>query len=232
MRVTSAEFYTSVLHLPGQKLSSVQFPKSATAEVVFLGRSNVGKSSLINTLGGKKNLARVSRTPGKTREINYYLLNKKFYFVDLPGYGYARVPEQMRASWGKLIEYYLEKRRQIRLAIQVVDARHGLTELDKMMVDWLEYYEIPYLVVLTKADKIARSKLPNHLKAVEQLFNDHKFCRGVIPFSAVTNLGKEEILRLLETHISDKSLDESSTIQRVERPVRSRRPSGTQSLVA
>jgi len=205
MRVTSAEYYGSVLHLPGQKFSSIQFPKAPTPEVILLGRSNVGKSSLINKLSGKRNLARVSRTPGKTREINYYLLNKKFYIVDLPGYGYAKVPEQMRASWGKLIEQYLEKRRQIRLALQVVDARHGLTELDKLMVDWLEYYEIPYLVILTKADKIARSKLPNHLKAIKEMFNGHKFCRDVIPFSAVTDLGKEEVLKILESHITDSS---------------------------
>ena len=205
MRISSAEFYGSIMHVAGQKYSAMQFPKTATPEVVFLGRSNVGKSSLINKLCNRRNLARVSRTPGKTREINYYFLNKKFYFVDLPGYGYAKVPEQMRASWGKLIEQYLEKRRQIRLAIQVVDARHGLTELDKMMVDWLEYYEIPYLVVLTKADKIARSKLPLHLNAVKQNFNDHKFCREVIPFSAVTDLGREEVLRLLGVHLDASS---------------------------
>jgi GTP-binding protein len=174
-------------------------------EVVFLGRSNVGKSSLINKLCSRRNLARVSVTPGKTREINYYMLNKKFYFVDLPGYGYAKVPEQMRASWGKLIEDYLQKRRQIRLAIQVVDARHGLTELDKMMVDWLEYYEIPYLIVLTKADKIARSKLPIHLQAVKENFNNHSFCREIIPFSALTDLGKDEVLHFLEVHLGNSS---------------------------
>ena len=204
MRITSAEFFVSVAYTPG-KSGPIQFPKTDQAEVVFLGRSNVGKSSLINKLCSRRNLARVSVTPGKTREINYYMLNKKFYFVDLPGYGYAKVPEQMRASWGKLIEDYLQKRRQIRLAIQVVDARHGLTELDKMMVDWLEYYEIPYLIVLTKADKIARSKLPVHLQAVKENFNDHSFCREIIPFSAVTDLGKEEVLHFLELHLGNTS---------------------------
>jgi GTP-binding protein len=204
MRITSAEFSVSVAYTPG-KSGSAQFPKSDQAEVVFLGRSNVGKSSLINKLCNRRNLARVSQAPGKTREINYYLLNKKFYFVDLPGYGYAKVPEQMRASWGKLIEYYLQKRKQIRLAIQVVDARHGLTELDKMMVDWLEYYEIPYLVVLTKADKIARSKLPMHLRTVKGNFDDHSYCREIIPFSALTDLGKDEILRSLDVHVLNAS---------------------------
>ena len=205
MRITAAEFYESIMHVPGQKNGSLQFPKTSIPEVVFLGRSNVGKSSLINRLSGRRNLARVSKTPGKTREINYYVVNKKFYFVDLPGYGHAKVPEQMRASWGKLIERYLEKRRQIRLAIQVVDARHGLTELDKMMVEWLEYYEIPYVVVLTKADKIARSKLPLHLNAVKQNFNGQKFCREVIPFSALTELGREEVLQILEDYLDSSS---------------------------
>lgn len=202
MRITSAEFFVSVISTPG-KPSSLQFPKTEQPEVVFLGRSNVGKSSLINKLCSRRNLARVSMTPGKTREINYYFLNKKFYFVDLPGYGYAKVPEQMRASWGKLIEHYLQKRRQIRLAIEVVDARHGLTELDKMMVDWLEYYEIPYLIVLTKADKIARSKLPLHLQAVRENFNDHSFCRDIIPFSALTDIGKDEVLQFLSAHLEN-----------------------------
>ncbi|MGA9363691.1 MAG: ribosome biogenesis GTP-binding protein YihA/YsxC [Bacteroidota bacterium] len=204
LRITSAEFFVSVAYAPG-KSGPAQFPKTDQPEVVFLGRSNVGKSSLINKLSSRRNLARISQTPGKTREINYYLLNKKFYFVDLPGYGYAKVPEQMRASWGKLIEYYLQKRKQIRLAIQVVDARHGLTELDKMMVDWLEYYEIPYLVVLTKADKIARSKLPLHLQAVKENFHDHTYCREIIPFSALTDLGKDEVLRVLEAHLANSS---------------------------
>jgi GTP-binding protein len=204
MRITTAEFFVSVAYAPG-KSGPAQFPKTDQPEVVFLGRSNVGKSSLINKLCSRRNLARISQTPGKTREINYYLLNKKFYFVDLPGYGYAKVPEQMRASWGKLIEYYLQKRKQIRLAIQVVDARHGLTELDKMMVDWLEYYEIPYLIVLTKADKIARSKLPLHLQAVKENFHDHAYCREIIPFSALTDLGKDEVLRVLEAHITNSS---------------------------
>jgi GTP-binding protein len=204
MKITSAEYSLSVAYTPG-KSGPGQFPKTDQPEVVFLGRSNVGKSSLINKLCSRRNLARVSQAPGKTRELNYYLLNKKFYFVDLPGYGYAKVPEQMRASWGKLIEYYLQKRKQIRLAIQVVDARHGLTELDKMMVDWLEYYEIPYLVVLTKADKIARSKLPLHLRAVKENFDNHSYCRGIIPFSALTDLGKDDILRSLEGHLSNES---------------------------
>lgn len=204
MRITSAEFFVGVAYTAG-KSAPAQFPKTDRPEVVFLGRSNVGKSSLINKLCNRRSLARVSQAPGKTREINYYLLNKKFFFVDLPGYGYAKVPEQMRASWGKLIEYYLQKRKQIRLAIQVVDARHGLTELDKMMVDWLEYYEIPYLVVLTKADKIARSKLPLHLQAVKENFDNHSYCREIIPFSALTDLGKGEVLRVLEAHLTNSS---------------------------
>ncbi|MBP1678841.1 MAG: engB, partial [Bacteroidetes bacterium] len=118
-------------------------------------------------------LARPSSEPGKTRELNYYLINKAFFFVDLPGYGYAKVPEQVRSSWGKLIEQYLKSREQLSLVVQLVDARHEPTELDMMMVGWLDYYEIPFLVALG----------------------------GVIPFSAVSGLGKTDVVRCIARHV-------------------------------
>jgi ribosome biogenesis GTP-binding protein YsxC/EngB len=122
MRITSSEFILGAVSLR-------QLPRNGMKEVAFLGRSNVGKSSLINKLCSRKSLARQSSDPGKTRELNYYLINKKFYFVDLPGYGYAKVPEQVRSSWGKLIEQYLKSRTQLSLVVQLVDARHEPTEL-------------------------------------------------------------------------------------------------------
>ena len=195
MRISSAEFVQGAVQLR-------QLPRNGLREVAFLGRSNVGKSSLINRLCVRKSLARQSQEPGKTRELNYYLINKSFYFVDLPGYGYARVPEQVRSSWGKLIEQYLKSRDQLCLVVQLVDARHEPTELDKMMVGWLEYYEIPFLVVLTKADKLPVSKMPRYLAEARSVFGIYPQCQDVIPFSAVNGTGRTELIRLIERHIN------------------------------
>jgi len=195
MRINSAEFILGAVHLR-------QLPRNGLKEVAFLGRSNVGKSSLINKLCARKALARQSQEPGKTRELNYYLINKQFYFVDLPGYGYARVPEQVRSSWGKLIEQYLKSRDQLCLVVQLVDARHEPTELDKMMVGWLEYYEIPFLVVLTKADKLPVSKMPRYLADARAVFAGFSQCQDVLPFSAVNGTGKTDLVRIIERHIN------------------------------
>lgn len=193
MRVTSAEFVLGVANLR-------QLPKDDIREVAFLGRSNVGKSSLINKLCSRRALARKSTEPGKTRELNYYLVNKVFYFVDLPGYGYAKAPEHIRSSWGNLIEKYLKTRRQIALVVQLVDSRHDPTPLDMMMVGWLEYYHIPFVVVLTKADKLPRSKMPNYLRAAKSAFAPFEFCKDVIPFSSITGDGKRELMQII-THL-------------------------------
>ncbi len=195
MKVSSAEFVFGAVNLR-------QLPRESRKEVAFLGRSNVGKSSLINRLCNRKNLARPSSDPGKTRELNYYLINGKFFFVDLPGYGYAKVPEQIRSSWGKLIEQYLKNREQLALVVQLIDARHEPTELDMMMVGWLEYYEIPFLVVLTKSDKLPRSKIGGYLGAARRAFSSHTHCQDVIPFSAVTGDGKAEVWRVIDEFVS------------------------------
>jgi GTP-binding protein len=195
MRITSAEFVLGAVQVR-------QLPRHGLKEVAFLGRSNVGKSSLINKLCARKSLARQSQEPGKTRELNYYLINKQFYFVDLPGYGYARVPEQVRSSWGKLIEQYLKTRDQLCLVVQLVDARHEPTELDKMMVGWLEYYDIPFLVVLTKADKLPVSKMPRYLADARGVFGGYSQCQDVIPFSAVNGTGRTDLVRVIERHIN------------------------------
>jgi GTP-binding protein len=202
MRITSAEFILGAVNLR-------QLPKNGLREVAFLGRSNVGKSSLINRLCGRKALARPSTEPGKTRELNYYLVNKGFYFVDLPGYGYAKVPEQVRSSWGKLIEQYLKTRDQLSLVVQLVDARHEPTELDMMMVGWLDYYDIPFIVALTKADKLPISKMPRFVEDARAKFARFEQCRDVIPFSALSGLGKVDVLR----HISQQVEQETSVAE-------------------
>jgi GTP-binding protein len=198
MKITSSEFVLSAANIR-------QLPRNGMEEVAFLGRSNVGKSSLINRLCSRKSLARTSGEPGKTRELNYYLINRHFYFVDLPGYGYARVPEQVRSSWGKLIEQYLKNREQLRLVVQLIDARHDPTELDLMMVGWLDYYDIPFLVTLTKADKLPTSKMPRFLAAARDVFKKYHRCADVIPFSAVSGIGKAELVRVIGSHVNGGS---------------------------
>jgi GTP-binding protein len=194
MKIASAEFVLGAVNLR-------QLPKDGSKEIAFLGRSNVGKSSFINKLCNRKSLARSSVDPGKTREMNYYLVNGEFYFVDLPGYGYARLPEQIRSSWGKLIEQYLKTRSQLALVLQLVDARHEPTELDMMMVGWLDYYEIPFLVALTKADKLPASKMPRIVQTAKDTFSRFSNCRDVLPFSSISGLGKTEVVKVIAEHL-------------------------------
>jgi len=196
LKITSAEFLQGVADLR-------QLPKNALREILFIGRSNVGKSSLLNKLCNKKNLARTSCTPGKTREINYYIINNQFYFVDLPGYGYAKVPEQMRAGWKRLIEDFLKRGAPISLAMQLIDSRQEPTPLDLMMMDWLEYYEVPYILVLTKADKMPFSKLGKQLEAYRERFQTQMMegcCHGIVPFSIMNGDGRQELLKIIDGH--------------------------------
>ena len=198
LKIAAAEFLQGVSDLH-------QLPKNELKEVLYIGRSNVGKSSLLNKMCNRKNLARSSSTPGKTREINYYIINNAFYFVDLPGYGYAKVPEQMRAGWKRLIEDFLKRGHPIALAMQLIDSRQEPTPLDLMMMDWLDYYEIPYLLVLTKSDKLPVSKLTKQLEAYRARFGSQLTegcCRGIIPFSIVTGDGRAELLKLIENHLN------------------------------
>lgn len=194
MKITSAEFSLGVVNLRS-------LPKDGTKEIAFLGRSNVGKSSLINKLCNRRSLARSSSEPGKTRELNYFRINNEFYFVDLPGYGYAKVPDQIRSSWGKLIEQYLKNREQLALVVQLIDARHEPTALDMMMVGWLDYYEIPFVVAMTKSDKLPRSKMPTFVNSARSFFVAHAYCRDVIPVSSITGDGKTELLGHIATHL-------------------------------
>lgn len=167
-----------------------QFPRHERAEIALAGRSNVGKSSLINRLAGRKNLARTSQTPGKTRTLNFYAIDERLCLVDLPGYGFARVPKSERMRWGKLIDEYLTTREQLVGVIQVVDVRHPPSELDVMMADWLRQRGLPAIVVVTKADKIARGRWKGRADAIQRDLE-----MPVILFSAVTGEGAQAVHR-------------------------------------
>jgi GTP-binding protein len=163
------------------------FPSDGLPEIAFLGRSNVGKSSLLNALAGRKGLAFTSNTPGRTQTINFYRIEGAFYFVDLPGYGYARVPADQKDRWKKLIERYLLKRENLKLSCLVLDARRGWMDPDRDLKQWLEHLGRPYLVIATKTDKLNQSESARGMRAI------HK--EGVEPlaFSALTGRGVREI---------------------------------------
>ncbi|MGI6647712.1 MAG: ribosome biogenesis GTP-binding protein YihA/YsxC [Bacillota bacterium] len=185
MKITSAEFVLSVA-------SPAQYPQDNLPELALVGRSNVGKSSLINKLVGRRALARTSSTPGKTRLLNFYRINNCWYWVDLPGYGFARVSKSMRGEWQKLIERYLKNRQTLRGVIQLLDIRHPPTADDIQMYQWLRYYELPTILVVTKADKISRGRWPQHLKVIRQALGLPSE-QPLIIFSAETGVGVEEL---------------------------------------
>ncbi len=164
-----------------------QFPADGLSEIAFLGRSNVGKSSLLNALLGTKGLAFTSSTPGRTQTINFYRVEGKQYFVDLPGYGYARVPKGMTGEWKKLVESYLEARPTLALAFLILDARRGWMEKDLELKAWLDYQQLQYLVVVTKMDKLNQAEQRRGLKAIEEIVSEP------LPFSARTGRGVREI---------------------------------------
>ncbi len=205
MKISIVDFVVGVANLK-------QLPKTNLPEIIFIGRSNVGKSSLLNKLCNRKNIARVSATPGKTRELNYYLINKDMYFVDLPGYGYAKVAEHVKAGWTQLIEEFFHTRKQIALAIQIVDARLGPTELDNTMMGWLDFYKVPFLLILTKADKLPKNKLINQVNFIGGALSKHKYLAGIQPFSAVTGDGRIELLKAIDRHIEDNTLPSSKIV--------------------
>lgn len=197
MKILTIDFVIGVANLK-------QLPKDNLPEVVFLGRSNVGKSSLLNKVCNRKNIARVSKNPGKTRELNYYTINKKVYFVDLPGYGYARVAEHVKAGWATLIEDFFRTRKQIVVALQIVDARLGPTELDNTMLGWLDYYEVPFILMMTKADKLPVSKLKIQVERITQQLSGFTQLVKVIPFSSVTGVGRAELLSTIDEFTDKK----------------------------
>jgi GTP-binding protein len=164
-----------------------------------MGRSNVGKSSLINSLLSVRGLARTSSTPGRTQSLNFFLINLRFRFVDLPGFGYARVPKAIKSSWGEMVSSYLAKREQLVLSIHIVDSRHEPTKLDLQLHEWLEHSAAPRLIVATKSDKLSNNELKQSLGRVQRVFNKDR----VVAFSARTGRGGNEVWRSIENALAD-----------------------------
>ncbi|MGB9179923.1 MAG: ribosome biogenesis GTP-binding protein YihA/YsxC [Pyrinomonadaceae bacterium] len=190
MKVASAEFIKSAF-------TESDWPRDGKPEVAFLGRSNVGKSSLINSLLAVKGLARTSSTPGRTQSLNYFLINNRFHFVDLPGYGYARVPKNIRATWGEMATNFLAKRSELVLSIQIVDSRHEPTSQDLQLHDWLQHHEKHSLVVATKSDKLSNNELRKSMERTRRAFGTEE----VIAYSSTTGRGREEVWRAIEEAI-------------------------------
>ena len=181
-------------------VSPKQYPETDLPEIALAGRSNVGKSSFINTLIDRKNLARTSGKPGKTQTLNFYLIENALHFVDVPGYGYAKVSKTERAKWGEMIETYITSRKQLRAVVSLVDIRHDPSKEDIQMYEFLKYYNIPVIVVATKADKIPRGKWNKHTSAIKKKLDfdpDDTF----ILFSSETKKGKEEAWAAIEAAI-------------------------------
>jgi len=194
MKVTSAEFIKSAVWPP-------QYPPAALPEIAFVGRSNVGKSSLINTLVGRKNLAKTSNTPGRTQLINFFTVNEKISFVDLPGYGFAKVPQSVKKDWGEMMEAYLKERPSLCLVIFILDIRRDPNADDLSLRDWLEHYRIPYLYILTKSDKLSNNQAMARRKAIEKTLQITAEKKPIL-FSAKTQKGKTDIWDFLKIHLA------------------------------
>jgi len=175
-----------------------QYPETDLPEFALAGRSNVGKSSFINKMLNRKGLARISSKPGKTQTLNFYLINEILHFVDVPGYGYAKVSKSERAAWGKMIETYFTSREQLRAAVLIVDLRHPPTNDDVMMYDFLKHYEIPCVIIATKADKIPRGKWQKHLKVTRETLQLEKD-DYIVLFSSETGEGKDQAWSILQS---------------------------------
>ena len=179
-----------------------KLPDNQMPEFAFVGRSNVGKSSLINKLVNRKALARTSQQPGKTQTINYFRLNDSFYFVDLPGYGYAKVSKELQAKWGKMIERYLLKSKQLKLIFQLVDIRHEPSAGDKQMHDWIAANKLPSIVLVTKADKVSRSQISKQLAMIRKELK-LKASDRLIACSKETGLGFDEVWGVMEEYLNE-----------------------------
>jgi GTP-binding protein len=190
MKISSAEFVKSAV-------KAADYPAGELPEVALAGRSNVGKSSLLNKLVNRKTLARISKTPGRTRLINFFNINKVFHLVDLPGYGYAKVPLQEKESWRKMVEGYLNTRDNLKGVVMLVDSRHPPSVHDVQMYAWLKQSDLAAVVVATKADKISRSRLTQSLKVIRDTL---PLAEGdmLLPFSADTGQGREELLEIID----------------------------------
>ncbi|WP_175615587.1 ribosome biogenesis GTP-binding protein YihA/YsxC [Piscibacillus halophilus] len=194
MKVNQAEIVISAV-------SKKQYPNDGFPEIALAGRSNVGKSSFINKMIQRKSLARTSSKPGKTQTLNFYKINESFFFVDVPGYGYAKVSKKEREAWGRMMEEYFQERETLRATVLLIDLRHPPTEDDIIMYDFLKHFDIPVLVVATKLDKVKKAKRDKHIKVVKEALDleseDH-----LVAFSAETGEGKDQAWRHLSEFIS------------------------------
>ena len=191
LKITSTDFLKSAFQ-------EQDWPPDFLPEIAFLGRSNVGKSSLINSLLGVHGLARTSSTPGRTQSLNFFVINNRFRFVDLPGYGYARVPQTIKSGWGEMATTYLAKRASLVLSIHIVDSRHEPTKLDLQLHDWFELQAKPRLIVATKSDKLSKNELKKSVERARRAFAEQQ----VTVYSARTGLGREEVWRAIEAALS------------------------------
>ena len=191
MKLTSTEFIKSAF-------KEEDWPNDPRPEIAFMGRSNVGKSSLINSLLRTHGLARTSSTPGRTQSLNFFLINDQFSFVDLPGFGYARVPKVIKSTWGEMVTSYLAKRSQLMLSIHIVDSRHEPTNLDLQLHEWLRHTAKPRLIVATKSDKLSNNELRESMGRAKRLFGGD----NVLAYSARTGRGREEVWRAIANALS------------------------------
>ncbi len=182
-------------------------PENQLPEIAFAGKSNVGKSSLINGLIQRKSLARTSSQPGKTQTINFYNVNKEVYFVDLPGYGYAKVSESVKEKWGKMIERYLQRSKQLRAVFLLVDIRHEPSANDKNMYEWIVYNGYEPIIIATKSDKLKRSQLAKHVKMIKTGLNVRPGTK-VLPYSALSKDGREEIWEVIDSYCGAEAEEE------------------------
>ena len=196
MKIVSAEFMISAV-------SVQQYPPGNLPEIAFVGRSNVGKSSLINSLLNRKKLVKTSATPGKTQMINFFDVNGELVFADLPGYGFAKVPKPVQKKWQKLVEDYLMKRENLQTVVLIVDIRRKPTELDLHMQEWLEQYGVDYILVATKADKLTQAEQSRQIKQIREAFlGDSK--KELIAYSSKNQRGRKELWKFLLKQLEDK----------------------------
>ena len=181
-------------------VKKAQYPDTGLTEVALSGRSNVGKSTFINSMIGRKNMARTSQQPGKTQTLNFYNIDEQLIFVDVPGYGYAKVSKVQREKFGKMIEEYITQRENLKLVIQLVDLRHQPTEDDVLMYNYLKHFDIPTLLICTKEDKIAKGKVQKHIKRIKDKL-ELESGDNIISYSSIKNSKQQEIWNFIETYI-------------------------------
>lgn len=181
-------------------VQEAQYPDTGLSEVALSGRSNVGKSSFINSMIGRKNMARTSQQPGKTQTLNFFNIDNQLIFVDVPGYGYAKVSKSQREKFGKMIEEYLTRRESLKLVIQLVDLRHNPTEDDILMYNYLKHFDIPTLVICTKEDKIAKGKIQKHIKNIKEKL-DLDPDDTIISYSSIQNTKQQQIWDLIADYL-------------------------------